>query len=241
MNFFRHILSNLSATYRSKIIRKENDLLLEAIINALPTEFLDVKSQIKLLVFHGMADWSLIPGYKFIYFSASEETFNKLKNQGINYKITDLEIFSIKTQQFESIELLINNNLISGLKINHSDYTFNEFDHSRINAKKAIKIAFDFPLNETELFYKSLDDSIKALLDPIDFFDIDYNNKTFYIFLDLEDGNYLAIDKKQRVFSLIHDANPVVMKMNLTFIEILTKISEGKFDISEHVNERYKT
>jgi hypothetical protein len=56
----------------------------------------------------------------------------------------------------------------------------------------------------------------------------------------LGDGNYLAVDKNQNVYSLIHDAKPVVKKIKLTFGEILANISEGWFEKDKHIHERYR-
>lgn len=234
------ILSKLFKPYRFKIIRKGQDLLLKSIIGSLPKEFLDFKTQFKSLTFHGLTDWTLFPDYKFVYLSYPGNTLNDYKKRGDNYKISGIEIFSFKTQKPESIEILVNDNLLSGFKISNSDYIQSEFDLGKINTKNVLKSDFVFPPHEIDLFYDSLDSKIKNMLNPDDIFDIDYNNRTFYAFFDLEDGNYLAVDKKQNVYSLIHDARPAATKIKYSFIEILTDISEGRFDKDKHIDDRYR-
>lgn len=54
---------------------------------------------------------------------------------------------------------------------------------------------FEFPPNEVDFFYDNLENDIKEKLDYNDLLDIDFNGKTFYAFYNLEDGNYLAVDK----------------------------------------------
>jgi hypothetical protein len=56
----------------------------------------------------------------------------------------------------------------------------------------------------------------------------------------LEDGNYLAVDKNQNVYSLIHDAKPAATKIKYSLEEILVDIKAGRFDKDKHVDERYR-
>ncbi|MBK6381821.1 MAG: hypothetical protein IPF72_20030 [Chitinophagaceae bacterium] len=85
--------------------------------------------------------------------------------------------------------------MVSGLKIENSHYQLSEFDLGKINNKSVTKSVFTFPPRDIDIFYESLDQEIKNKLNSDDLFDIDFNNRTFYSFLDLEDGNYLAVDK----------------------------------------------
>ncbi|WP_307294968.1 hypothetical protein [Flavobacterium sp. SORGH_AS_0622] len=98
---------------------------------------------------------------------------------------------------------------------------------------------FDFPPNEIDLFYDSLDSNIREKLNYNELFDIDFNGRTFYVIYDLEDGNYIAVDNKQNVYSLIHDAEPMILKMKITFLEILEQIENNQFDVSAHFDKRY--
>lgn len=240
MNLIDKIFGMLFPPYQFKITRKEQKMILRAVIDSLPKDFDEFKFQISTLTFHGLSDWSLIPDYKFVYFSYPENTLNDYKKRGINYKISGIEIFSKKTKEYEHIEILVNDNLLSGFRISNSDYSLYELDLKKINAKNAVKSNFDFPPNEIDLFYDSLDCKIKSMLNPEEIFEIDYNNKTFYAFYDLENGNYLAIDKNQSVYSLIHDAKPAITKIKCSFEDILVDVIAGKFDKDKHMVERFR-
>ena len=41
-------------------------------------------------------------------------------------------------------------------------------------------------------------------------FEIELDEKLFYTILDMEDGNYIAVDNKGKVYRLIHDHEEVV-------------------------------
>jgi hypothetical protein len=162
-----------------------------------------------------------------------------LQKRGKNYKISGLTIFSKRTNRWEQIELLVQNNLICGLRITNSNYNLLEFDLNKISNSNVIKKDFVFPPSEIEIFYEKLPQEIKTMLDPNRLSEIDFANRIYYNFHDLEDGNYLAVDKKLNVYSLIHDARPMVMKMKVTFKSILDELAIGSFQIEKHLDERY--
>ena len=240
MNIINKILGKIFPPDRFKTIRKEQEIILRAVIDSLPNDFNEFKSQIQSLTFLGFSDWEMFPEYKFVCFSFPGNTIYEYKKRGQNYLISGIEIYSKKTKKLEAIEILVNDNFLSGFKISNSDYSLDEFDLGEISSINIKKSPFDFPPSKIDLFYDSLDDKIKSMLNSNDIFDIDYNNRTFYAFYDLEDGNYLAVDKNQNVYSLIHDAKPAATKIKYSFEEILLEITAGRFDKDKHVEERYK-
>jgi hypothetical protein len=129
---------------------------------------------------------------------------------------------------------------LSGLKIANSQYKLSEFDLEKIINTRVTKSDFTFQPAEIDIFYDSLDQHVKDLLSPDDLCDIDFNNRAYYSFYDMEDGNCLAVDKNQQVYSLIHDAKPMSTKMKTSFTEILENIKNNRFDLEKHLSERYK-
>jgi hypothetical protein len=139
-----------------------------------------------------------------------------------------------------NVEFLINDNYLAGLKIDNSTYEIEEFDLNRIESKNLQRTPVDFPPSEIDLFYETLDDNVKSRLNPDDIFDIDFGNRTYYAFYDLEDGNYLATDKKLNVYSLVHDAKPMAKKLKYSLSDILGDIEKKTFDKDKHLEGRYK-
>jgi hypothetical protein len=240
MNAFQKIISAIYPPYKFKIIRLEQKKIFESIISALPNDFLGLKEQTLSANFYGFENWSLHPDFKYVTMGYGEEYF-RIKKRGESYKIEGLQIFSKRNARFEKIELLIWDNILWAIKIENSNYEFEEFDLTKINSATMIKSDFFFPKNETDEFYDALENEIKGMLNPDDLLEIELNNRTYYSFFDLEDGNCLAIDKKLKVYSLVHDARPMVKGMKITFIEILNEIKNDKFDRIKHLDERYKS
>ena len=219
----------------------KQDKLFMAIMNALPNSFSEIKSQALSAQFFGFRECEYFPDFKSVTMCYSGDTMFHYKKRGMDFKITNIQIFSKKNNKYEDIEILINENLISGLKIANSSYQLKEFDICKINADNVLKVDFKFPPKNLDVFYDGLDMKIKKLLNPNDLCEIDFNNRIYYQFYALEDGNCLAVDKKLNVYSLIHDANPMAKKMKIEFFEILNDIVENKFDIVKHFEERYNS
>jgi hypothetical protein len=167
-------------------------------------------------------------------------TLNDFKKRRRNYRLSGQRIFSRKQNDYANVEFLIHDNYLAGLRIENSNYELDEFDLNRIESSNLQQTSVDFPASEIDLFYEQLDDSLKSRLNPDDIFDIDFNNRTFYAFYDLEDGNYLATDKKLNVYSLVHDARPMAKKLKYSLAGILVDIETKTFDKEKHLEERYK-
>lgn len=240
MNIFQRILGAVFPPYKFSVIRKEQAALYTAIINALPDhQFAELKQQLEHSRLMDLRDWALFPGYKFVEKAYTRDGLRRLRKRGENYRVGGITIFSQKNGKEEQVELLISNNFITGLRITNSNYELSEFDLKKINPSNAIKETIDFPPDDLTVFYNNLPNDIKANLNENDLEEIEYANRTFYSFLDLEDGNYLVMDKKMNVYSLVHDAQPVIKKMNTTLQAILDKILNGTFDKQQHLDERY--
>ncbi|PAM91587.1 hypothetical protein B4N84_27670 [Flavobacterium sp. IR1] len=221
-------------------ILEDQEKLFNAIINALPHPLNDIKIQLKENNFYGFKNWELHSDFKYVEITYPEENYFKYKKRGKNRKISGLQILSKISNRHEDIEILLWDNLIWALKISNSKYEAKEFDLTAIKNTACTVTNFEFPATEVDLFYDKLDLDIQQKLDYNDVLDIDIDGKIFYTFHDLEDGNYLAVDENLIVYSLVHDAKPSEYKMDVTFKEILNKISNKEFDADAHLDFRYK-
>lgn len=240
MNILQKIVGTFFPPYKHSVLRKEQTKLFTAVVSLLPEDFNEIKQQTLSARFWGLDNWTLYPDFKFVTLSYGGDTVFKYKKRGQNFKISGLQLYSNFTRQFEGIEILIHDNLVIGLKIEKSQYQLSEFDLGKFNNKGLTTSAFTFPPSDIDIFYDSLNQEIKNKLNPDDLFDIDFNNRTFYSFFDLEDGNYLAVDKNLKVYSLVHDARPMVKGIKISFSDILSEIANNKFDKGKHLEERHR-
>lgn len=64
-----------------------------------------------------------------------------------------------------------------------------------------------------EKILKSLTKEQIELLELDYTFEIEFDEKLFYTILDMEDGNYIAVDKKGKVYRLNHDHEKMVKQI----------------------------
>ena len=240
MNILQKALGMMFPPYKFHLLRKEHNQLFKEIITALPDEFLEIKQQALHDGLFGLDYWKLYPDFKFVTIAYKGTLLQQHKKRGHDFRISGIELFSKRTNKFENIEILVQSNLIVGLKISNSDYNLKEFDFNRMITKNITCKTFIFPPDELDIFYDSLTKEVKSKLRKEQLYSIEVNNRTFYAFYDLEDGNCLAIDKKLKTYSLIHDAQPIAAGLKISFIDLLDHIATDHFDKEQHFAERYK-
>ena len=150
-----------------------------------------------------------------------------------------MQLFSLKNNRFEKAELLILNNLVWGLKISNSEYLLKEFDLRRIENQHVLVNSLEVASTVIDALYQSMEPQLRSKLDISLLSQIDFNDRIYFSFYDLKDGNYLIINKKLKVFSLVHDGKPVVNVLNISFSEILDQIKTNTFDKQAHLQERH--
>ncbi len=72
-------------------------------------------------------------------------------------------------------------------------------------------------------------------LDLTNLSEFDVDGKTYYQIKDLEDGNYIAIDNKGKVFGLIHDPYKIEL-INKSVKQFVDDINNRKFDFDKYLN-----
>ncbi len=239
MNIYQNLIGTIFPSYKRNLIRQEENNFFSAIVDALPESLADIKLSSKSGKLLGLNNWELYKGFKFATASLSEKALLENKKRGQNFKISGISVFSKQNNNFVDVELLVKDNFVSAIKTSNDNFQISAFDITKINVEKVTKIPFEFPPDDIDIFYNSLDKDIQERLNLNEIFDIDFNGKTYYVFYDLEDGNYLAVDKNQKVYSLVHDAKPMAKTMKCNFNEILNEISENKFNKEKHLDERY--
>ena len=91
-----------------------------------------------------------------------------------------------------------------------------EFDVQRIRTNEIIFCNIETENPDFKLvskLLKNLSTNQLEKLDLVDTFEIELDNKSYYTIVDMEDGNYIAIDKKRSVYRLNHDHQQPVQKV----------------------------
>ncbi len=239
MNSFQKIIGKIFPPYKFQILRDENELLINSLIGALPNEYKELKTELNNSKIHYLDSWVLFPDFRFITKSYNNDYLETSKVRGKNFKLLGLSIFSKLNNQLEKVEFIIWDNYLSGIKISNSNYELREFDLNKIQFQELDTETVIFPPSDFEILMNSLEEGIKEKIDVDSSIEIELDGRTYFTILDLEDGNYIAIDKKQKVYSLVHDAKPASKLLKQTIHDFLAQVESGQFKIDEHLEKRY--
>ena len=117
MSVFQKILGAVFPPYKFILWRKERSELFMSIILSLPDDYKQIRIQTLSSRFWGLDDWKGYPDFKFVTLSCKGDTLSDYKKRGQNFKISGLEIFSRRNKKLEGIEILVQDNIVKGLKI----------------------------------------------------------------------------------------------------------------------------
>jgi hypothetical protein len=145
----------------------------------------------------------------FIPRAYSQKAYEEAKRNHKSYfNLEGISVLNQKTKEFQSIKLTFSHNALNTIETKNPEYFHKEFDFNQIqiNEIQLEHLKMENPDKKiAEKALKSLTKDQTELLE-LDFtFEIELNEKSFYTILDMEDGNYIATDKKGKIYRLIHD------------------------------------
>lgn len=240
MSTFKNIFATLWPPFRHKLDKQSMSNFLHAIARVLPDEFADVKLQLTTVEHSYFMDPHKGSEFRLLSGMYKPAFFKSIRKHGIHFDLVGMRMFCTTTQRFETFEITVRENMCAFWKCSKPDFKPADFDLQRIDCSALRKVDVEVPPSEVELFIATLPVEIQALIDVADLEEIEFNNRTFYAFYDLEDGNWLAFDKKGAVYSIVHDAKPATSKMKISLAEILQSIADKRFDGAAHLEERYR-
>lgn len=159
-----------------------------------------------------------------------------LRMQKSNFDLYGIKIFNKKRKEYEDITLFYSNNLLSLIEIEdpekfHKTYDYTQLQIGEIKIKTIsfenldIKIARNILKNVSK-------DKLKQL-DIEDAIEIVYNDNLYYTILDMENGNYIAVDKNEKVYRLNHEHTEKVKKISNNIDEFFDLYKGSKLNLIE--------
>jgi len=153
---------------------------------------------------------------------------DKSKTKGKQFKLKNI-IINQDGKEY-TLNLTIHDGLLIGFEFSKN---INEFVGFHIDISTIIKDEKVFSANtEIEklvLGLKSEQLDLKSLSE------IEIDDKIYYEIKDLEDGNYIAIDNKGRVFGLIHDPYKIEL-INKNVRQFVEDVNNELFDFNKYLN-----
>ncbi|MDD7886038.1 hypothetical protein [Flavivirga sp. 57AJ16] len=159
-----------------------------------------------------------IPGY--VAFTYNPEVLKRYDNlEAHNYRITNIKVFDKKGTAY-NYTIYVSTGTINGYAIvpPKKGVSLN-LDRTDTNNVKIIK-------SDNEDFKelsKFLNANEKELINPSEVYKVSLSNKEYYNILNLEDGDFIAVDKEKNIYKITHDPYEILLLNETTLKDVFTK------------------
>jgi hypothetical protein len=210
------------------------------IAELLNNEFPELKKVIGISNLCGIS-FTVKPQGIYLNRSYSPKVFEEIKrNHNTFFDLNGILVFEKKTKKYIPLKLNYFHNSLTSINIDDPKKFHRNFDLNNIKVEEIeIKhLKLQNPDKEIVLkVLKEVDEGKLNLLDIENTFEIEIDEKLFYTILDMEDGNYIAIDKQGKIYRLNHDHKERVKKIAENPIEFLKIYSGQKSELEKMMNE----
>ena len=178
------------------------------IAELLKNEFPQLKKALGLSKVHGI-DFMENPKGISVSKGYGNKDFEEInRNHKTRFILTGVLVWNRTAKIFEPVKLFYNYDTLNRIEIENPKYFQKNFDLNRIQ-KQNVKLEHLKMVNPdqkiAEKALKSLTKEQLQMLELDNTFEIEFDEKLFYTILDMEDGNYVAVDKKGKIYRLNHD------------------------------------
>jgi hypothetical protein len=202
--------------FNRKIKKKHIEQFEKRIAELLLDKFPQFQKVIDLSKIYGI---SFTHSPKGIYISRgySPESYNEIqKNYRTHFNLTGVSVYNLKKKTFVSLKLNYSFDSLTSFEIEEPERFHKNFDLEKL---QVTNIEIEELPNENpdkEIVEKILAGLTKEQIETLeieDTFEIEFEEKLYYTILDMEDGNYIAIDKAGCVYRLNHDHDQRIRKI----------------------------
>ncbi len=130
-----------------------------------------------------------------------------------SFNLYGISVFNYNENCYKPITLYYLYDRLTRVNLENPEYFHRDFDLNKIKLSE-VKLEYlkienpDQKVAQRAL--KNLTREQIELLELDDTFEIEVDQKLFYTILDLEDGNYIAVDKNGKIYRLNHDHEEMV-------------------------------
>lgn len=210
------------------------------IVQFLESEMPQLKIALGLSKPHGVSFMQEPKGLFFMKGYGQKEFEEANRNHRTYFYLNGISVFNRKSDSYEPIKLKYNFDTLTTIEIDNPEYFHKTFDLNRIQ-KGEIQLEhlkLENPDQKTaEKALKSLTKEQIELLELEFTFEIELDGKLYYTILDMEDGNYFAVDKNGKIYRLNHDHNKRVKLITNKPIDFFKIYNGRKSDLKSIMNE----
>lgn len=198
---FDSIFRSFKRKNRCKIQKWEFDLL-QAVAESLPNKYSFIKKQVTPdFILNSLPNEFLNEDWKTLVYN--QNLIDTFKDNKRDFVISGIQLYDKDSKSHKSIDLDIANGILIGYGIRGGK---GNFDLLKIKTNQIKESNFVNPDKEELVSILGVfSEKLKSYINIENTFLIEVPEGKYYVIRDFGNGNYLGVDKKGSVFSLIHD------------------------------------
>ncbi|MHA3789596.1 hypothetical protein ACX0HA_15400 [Flavobacterium hauense] len=208
---------------RTKIEIWEIQLLKKA-LEKLPKEYSSLIDQINDGLLKGvLIHASDINGYIAFTYNSNVLKKYEIKNES-GFKLGNIRVFDKKSLRFLILTIYVSSGTINGYALTGGkkyDLDLNNLDISSL--KKEYNVNYDY-----KQILNILDVNERELINSSNIYSVYLGDKEFFNIRELEDGNFVGMDKENNIYKITHDPFETTIIERNKLIDILN----GKLDLN---------
>ena len=156
------------------------------------------------------------------------------------FRLHGIMALNKSTNIYEEIGLFYHNDTLSQVTVHDAQYFHSKFDLNSIKkgSFEIESVVLQNPDSKiAEKLVMALSEDQKRKLDIETSFEIEFNSHLYYTILDMEDGNYIAIDVHKKIYSLNHDNEPRIELIAESPVEFFSLYSGNKAELKVLFNK----
>lgn len=162
------------------------------------------------------------------------------KNHRTHFNLIGVSAFHLKRHSYVPLKLNYSFDSLTSIEIDEPQRFHKNFDLDNLQIGKIEieELPNENPDKETvEKILKVLTKEQKESLELEDSFEIEFDEKLFYTILDMEDGNYIAVDKSGNVYRLNHDHENRIRKIARKPVDFFNFYHGDKTELEQIMEE----
>ena len=231
--------------FNFKTTKKQIEIFEHNVAEILKNNFPEIKEALELSLRLYSIQFSQKPCGIYLSRDYSAENYKKvLPENKTNFDLYGLQVFNKKLQEFEDITLFFHKNLLTLIEVSdpekfHKNYDFSKLKTGELSIKEIYTENLD--KKHTLDILKNVPKDQLNQLDIENAIEIEFNGNSYYTILDMENGNYIAIDKSKKVYRLNHDHIETVKKIANNIEDFFDLYNGHKSNLIELMYDQTKT
>ena len=210
------------------------------IVELLKSEMPQLKKALGLAKPHGIS-FMQDPKGIFVMKGYDPKEFEEAnRNHKTYFYLNGISVFNRKSESYELIKMKYNLDRLTVIEIDNPEYFHKTFDLNRIQKGKIELEHLKMENTDQKIAEKALKSLTKEqlkLLELDDCFEIEFDEKRYYTILDMEDGNYVAVNKKGHIYRLNHDHEQMAKLIAKKPIDFFKIYNGQKSELEKIMNE----